>query len=118
MLGRRLLVVTVAAAAGLLTVFFAPSAFGTSTAKYSVTATDFKFRILPARVVGGVNTFTVVNRGEATHDFKIGTKKTRILNPGQRQTIRVTLVKGRRYVVICTVPGHAQLWMRMTVRAR
>ena len=58
-----------------------------------------------------MNTFTVVNRGEATHDFKIGGKKTRILNPGQRQTLIVTLKKGR-YTVLCTVPGHAQLGMK------
>jgi uncharacterized cupredoxin-like copper-binding protein len=117
-LRRRLLAFTLVAAAGLATVLFVPSAFGTSTAKYSVTATDFKFRIVPARVKAGKNTFTVVNRGEATHDFKIGTKKTRILNPGQRQTITVTLKKGRRYVAICTVPGHVQLGMRTTVVAR
>ena len=52
-----------------------------SSAKATVTATDFKFKVLPARLTAGVATFTVVNRGEATHDFKIAGKKTRILNP-------------------------------------
>ena len=117
MVGGRLIVLVLVVAAGLATVLFAPSAFGSGSAKYAVTATDFKFRIVPARVTAGANTFTVVNRGEATHDFKIGAKKTRILNPGERQTIKVTLKKGR-YAVLCTVPGHAQLGMKMTVVAR
>jgi hypothetical protein len=96
----------------------APDASGTTSARYAVTATDFKFRIVPAQLRSGTQTFTVINRGEATHDFKIGTKKTRLLNPGQRQTIRVTLKKGRRYTVICTVPGHVALGMRKRLVAR
>ena len=71
----------------------------------------------PAKVKPGKQTFTVVNRGEATHDFKIGNKKTRILNPGERQTITVTLKKGR-YTVLCTVPGHATLGMKKTLVVR
>jgi uncharacterized cupredoxin-like copper-binding protein len=95
----------------------APTALGTSTAKYTVTATDFKFKIAPTAVKAGAHSFTLVNRGEATHDFKIGTKKTRILNPGARQTITVTLKKGR-HPYICTVPGHAQLGMKGTLVVR
>ena len=91
---------------------------GTNSARYTVTARDFRFAIVPARLKAGRQTFTVINRGEATHDFKIGTKKTRLLNPGQRQTITVTLKKGRRYTVICTVPGHVALGMKKTMVAR
>jgi uncharacterized cupredoxin-like copper-binding protein len=78
---------------------------------------DFKFKILPARATAGVNTFVVTNRGQATHDFRIGGKKTKILNPGQKQTIVVTLKKGR-YPYLCTVPGHAQLGMKGTLVVR
>jgi uncharacterized cupredoxin-like copper-binding protein len=73
---------------------------------------------LPARLTAGVATFTVVNRGEATHDFKIAGKKTRILNPGQRATLKVALRKGKTYAYLCTVPGHAALGMKGKVVVR
>src|SRR5215208_6121429 len=114
---RRSLVLSALLAAAVTVAALAPAALGTSRAKYAVTATDFKLRIVPAKVTAGLNTFTVVNRGEATHDFKIGAKKTSILNPGQKQTISVTLKKGR-YTYLCTVPGHAQLGMKGTVVVR
>ena len=122
MVRRSLVLATLAVgtlAAGVAAVAaFAPSASGTSSARYAVTARDFRFAIVPAQLKAGTQTFTVVNRGEATHDFKIGTKKTRILNPGERQTITVTLRKGRRYTVLCTVPGHAALGMKKAMVAR
>lgn len=114
---RRLLVPAILATALVAIAGLAPSAFGTSSAKYNVTATDFKFKISPARVTAGTQTFSVVNRGEATHDFKIGSKKTKILNTGQRQTITTKLKKGR-YAYICTVPGHAELGMKGTLVIR
>ena len=123
MVRRRFFVLATLAAGVVAIAALAPSALGTSSgstatnAKYTVTMTDFKFRISPARLTAGTHTFLVINRGQATHDFKIGTKKTRILNPGQRQTIKVTLRKGR-IVVVCTVPGHARLGMRNTLVVR
>jgi uncharacterized cupredoxin-like copper-binding protein len=117
MAGPRLVAFSSVVAAVLAIAALAPVALGTSNARYTVTATDFKFKISPARVTAGRHAFTLVNRGEATHDFKIGTKKTRILNPGQRQTINVTLKKGR-YTYICTVPGHVALGMKGTLVVR
>ncbi len=120
MVRRRFLVLATLAAGLVAIAALAPSAFGTSSAsnaKYTVTMTDFKFRISPVKIKPGKHTVLVINRGQATHDFKIGTKKTRILNPGQRQTITVTLKKGR-YTVICTVPGHAALGMRNRILVR
>ena len=117
MTGRRSVLLAVLGVAVVSVAWLAPTALGTSSAKYTVTATDFKFKIVPARVAAGAHTFTVVNRGEATHDFKIGTRKTRILNPGQRQTIKVTLRKGT-YNYLCTVPGHAALGMKGRVVVR
>lgn len=97
----------------------APAAFGTSgaTYKYTVIATDFKFKISPVQLKAGTDTFTVINRGQATHDFTIGKYRTKLLNPGQRQTIKVTLKKGT-YTIKCTVPGHAALGMKYTVKVR
>ncbi len=98
--------------------FVVPHAAGARAATYGVTATDFKFKIVPARVTAGRVTFRVVNRGQASHDFKIAGKKTRLLGTGQRATLTVTLKKGRRYPYICTVPGHTALGMKGTVIAR
>ena len=120
MVHRRFFVLATLAAGLVAIVALAPTALGTSSAsnaRYTVTMTDFKFRISPVRLTAGTHTFLVINRGQATHDFKIGTKKTRILNPGQRQTIRVTLRRGR-VTVVCTVPGHASLGMRMRLVVR
>ena len=111
---RRALALIALVVAVVAIVAAAPSASGRSTAKVTVTATDFKFRLVPKTVVRGVTTFTVVNRGEASHDFKIAGKKTRILNPGARATLKVTLKKGR-YPYLCTVPGHAQSGMKGTL---
>ena len=108
---RRVLALIALAGLTVATFLLAPAATGSSSAAYTVTALDFRFRIAPTRVRPGTHTFTVVNRGQATHDFKIAGKKTRILNPGQRATLRVTLKRGR-YVYVCTVPGHATLGMK------
>jgi plastocyanin len=94
-----------------------PAASGAASARYTVIAVDFKFKFSSTRIRAGTDTFTVINRGQATHDFKIAGKKTRRLDPGQRQTIKVTLKKGR-YTVLCTVPGHATLGMKNTLVVR
>jgi len=99
-------------------VLLTPAASGSSSAKYTVRAVDFRFRNMPARVPAGVHTFTVVNRGQATHDLRLAGKKTRLLNPGQRASIKVRLKKGRTYAYVCTIIGHAALGMKGKLRVR
>lgn len=82
-----------------------------------VTAVDFRFKNLPARVASGAHTFTLVNRGQATHDLKLAGKKTKVLKTGERATLKVTLKKGT-YAFLCTVPGHAALGMKGKLVAR
>ena len=62
--------------------------------------------------------FALSTAAEASHDFKIAGKKTRLLSTGARATLTVTLVKGRRYPYVCTVPGHTALGMKGTVIAK
>jgi plastocyanin len=95
-----------------------PYATGARTATYSVTAIDFKFKGVPSRVTAGRMTFRVVNRGTASHNFKIAGKTTKLLSTGQRTSLTVTLRKGRRYPYVCTVPGHTTLGMKGTLVAR
>ena len=110
-----LLAVGVVASSAALVI---PSAFGAGSATYTVTAVDFKFKIAPAAVKAGRVTFRVVNRGQASHNFKIAGKTTKILGTGQSATLVVTLGKGKRYPYLCTVPGHATLGMKGVVIAK
>jgi uncharacterized cupredoxin-like copper-binding protein len=80
-----------------------------------VTATEFKFKLSKASVPHGAVTFTVVNKGKISHDFKIGGKKTPLLKPGKSAKLSVTLKAGKA-PYLCTVPGHAKLGMKGTLR--
>jgi uncharacterized cupredoxin-like copper-binding protein len=86
--------------------------------RVTVTAKEFSFKLSKRKVPQGTVVFTVVNKGKISHDFKIAGKKTKLLSTGQRATLTVTLVKGRRYPYLCTVPGHAALGMKGTLIAR
>lgn len=81
-----------------------------------VTMTDFKFTLSRTTVPRGVVSFTVVNRGDTPHDFKIAGKKTPIYAPGKRGTLRITFSRAGRYPYICAVPGHTSLGMKGTLR--
>lgn len=100
-------VVTALAAALLV-----PLASGSPAAKYTVTAVDFKFKNMPKTAASGKHTFTLVNKGNATHDLKLAGKKTPILKKGKQASITVTLKGGKTYAFLCTVPGHAALGMK------
>ena len=56
-------------------------------------------------------TFTVKNAGKLPHDFKIGGKKTPLLNPGKSAKLTVTLKAGKA-AYSCTVAGHAAAGMK------
>ncbi|MGE5691371.1 MAG: plastocyanin/azurin family copper-binding protein [Pseudomonadota bacterium] len=92
----------------------APGAVAAPAKTVSFRAVDFKFVGLPKTITPGRHTFSVVNRGQAMHNFKLAGKKTRLLATGQKATLTVQLKRGR-YAYLCTVPGHAQLGMRGTI---
>jgi uncharacterized cupredoxin-like copper-binding protein len=97
-----------------------PVAFGhTSAAKVTtvnVTAKEFRFTLSRRTAPHGIVVFRVINKGRIKHDFKIAGKKTALLRPGGRATLRVRLAK-RRYTYVCTVPGHAVAGMKGVFRA-
>jgi azurin len=95
-----------------------PLASGSASAKYTVTAVDFKFKNMPRTVAAGKHTFTLVNKVATKHDLKLAGKKTRLLGKGQRASIIVALKRGKTYAYLCTVPGHAALGMKGKVVAR
>jgi uncharacterized cupredoxin-like copper-binding protein len=73
---------------------------------------EFGFKLSKLTVPKGAVTFKVTNSGAIVHDFKIGTKKTKNLSPGQSQTITVTFAKPGKYAFLCTVTGHAAAGMK------
>jgi plastocyanin len=77
----------------------------------TVTATEFHFKFSKATVPHGSVTFTVVNKGHVSHDFKIGGKKTPLIKPGKSAKLTVTLKKGKA-AYLCTVAGHAAAGMK------
>jgi plastocyanin len=111
-MARRVVLASLLAAALAAVVVLVPVASGSSAAKYTVTAVDFRFLKMPKTVAAGAHTFTLVNRGQATHDLRLAGKKTRILNNGERAVLKVTLKGGKTYAFLCTVPGHAALGMK------
>ena len=101
-------------AAGLLTTTgnAAPAgASATKPTKVTVIASEFKFKLSKQSVPVGKVIFTVINKGKISHNFHIAGKLTKTLNPGQKQTLTVTLKKGK-VAYDCTLLGHAKLGMK------
>jgi len=109
----------VAAAVAAATLFVVvPFAGASSTVtNVKVTAKDFKFTLSRKTAPHGKVVFKLVNRGPSPHDFKIAGKKTKVIKKGKSAMFTVTLVKGKTYTYICTVPGHAQLGMKGKFKA-
>lgn len=86
-------------------------ASGASTATtVNVTAgkpMELRFTLSKKSVAKGAVTFKVTNKGALEHDFKIGGKVTKKLEPGQTVTLKVTFKKAGKFPFLCTVPGHA-----------
>ena len=80
----------------------------------SVDARDFAFSLSRRSVPAGSTVrFVVRNRGSAPHDFVVANKKrTRVLRPGQRQTIAVSFPRKGTFRFLCSVSGHARLGMK------
>jgi nitrite reductase (NO-forming) len=113
----------VTSAAALLAVVgvVAAPAIGSRThataTKVTVTATEFHFKFSKASVPHGSVTFTVMNKGHVSHDFKIGGKKTPLIAPGKSAKLTVTLKAGKA-AYLCTVAGHAAAGMKGTLKVK
>src|SRR5262245_37104683 len=84
-----------------------------ATIRINVAASEFKFVLSKKTVPRGTTVlFTVTNKGKIPHDFKIGTKKTPVLAPGKKATLRVVFLKKGSIAFLCTLPGHAQGGMK------
>jgi len=81
------------------------------------TPSEFRFTLSKKSVAKGAVTFTVTNKGKITHDFRIGGKKTALLKPGKKATLRVVLKAGKA-PYLCTLPGHAAGGMKGTLTVK
>lgn len=78
----------------------------------SVTMRDYRFVLTRAKLPVGTVRFVLVNRGATAHDFEIAGHRSRILQPGQRQSMTVTFRRASQQPYLCTIPGHAALGMK------
>lgn len=79
---------------------------------------EFKFTLTKKTVPKGVVSFHVLNKGNIPHDFKIAGHKTKLLSPGQSQTLKVTFKKAGSYPFLCTVTGHAVAGMKGVLKVK
>jgi uncharacterized cupredoxin-like copper-binding protein len=89
--------------------------------KVTVTAgspTEFHFKLSKLTVPKGVVTFVVKNNGQLPHDFKIAGKRTKLLQHGKSQTLKITFKKAGKYPYLCTVSGHAAAGMKGTLKVK
>ena len=83
------------------------------TVTVSVDARDYAFSLSRRTVPAGSTVrFVVRNRGNTAHDFVVAKKRTRILRPGQRQTITASFPRKGVFRFLCSVSGHARLGMK------
>jgi uncharacterized cupredoxin-like copper-binding protein len=78
--------------------------------KISVAAGEFYFKFSKASISKpGTVIFTVTNKGSVQHNFVLSTlgKHTKLLQPGQKQTLTVVFKKKGSYAYLCSVPRHA-----------
>jgi plastocyanin len=83
----------------------------------AVTLVDYGFRLSRTVVAPGRVVFKVVNRGTVAHDLVFARGgRTRVLQPGEAQTIIVAFSKIGVYRFFCSVAGHRALGMQGTLR--
>jgi uncharacterized cupredoxin-like copper-binding protein len=82
--------------------------------KITVVMREFRFTFSKPKVkVGTTVVFNVVNKGQVEHDLAFPTlgKSTKLLQPGQKTTLKMIFKKKGRFAYICSVPRHAQQGM-------
>src|SRR5690242_18170936 len=119
MVRYRFAVVAAVLAAGLAWALPAGAEHASRAAVTAVNVTagkpsEFRFALSKKTVAKGTVNFLVINKGALPHDFKIAGHKTKLLSPGQAQTLKVTFTKAGTYPYLCTVTGHAAAGMKGT----
>lgn len=81
---------------------------------------EFEFEPRPLKAKAGLVRFQLMNRGTVEHDFAIPALQAHeeheqhLLKPGESRVVELDLKPGS-YEVICTVPGHKEAGMVVTL---
>lgn len=84
---------------------------------------EFEFEPRPLVAKAGRVRFQLMNRGSVEHDFMIPElmremeHERDLVQPGQSKTIETDLKPGV-YEAVCTVPGHKEAGMVLTIEVR
>ena len=87
--------------------------------KITVTLHDYSFTFSRHSVRKGTTVlFTVKNAGTVQHnvDFTSYNKRSAIISPGAKTTLKITFSKKGTIQVVCDVPRHIQLGMVTTFK--
>jgi uncharacterized cupredoxin-like copper-binding protein len=126
---RRALLLAVACLAGWSLVASPAMARSRAATVKNVTVTagkpsEFRFTLSTSTVKRGIIVFKVTNHGSVPHAFKMCTARnkpladscpgtgTRLISPGQSNTLRIAILLKGSYQYLCTVPGHAASGMK------
>lgn len=82
----------------------------------TVTATEFAFSPTEITLASSGANLTLVNKGDLPHDLTIPALGVRVVAAaGQTTTVALRGLPTGRYPAYCSIPGHADAGMRMTV---
>jgi uncharacterized cupredoxin-like copper-binding protein len=119
---RSILLVVVTGALALSGVAYAAnSATAVTPIKITVTLKDYSFGWSRTSVPkGSTVVFTVKNTGTVQHnvDFTTISKRSAIIQPGAKTTLKVVFKKKGSIQVVCDVPRHIQLGMVSTFKVK
>lgn len=92
------------------------TAQGTPSADVRVGLIDYSFQRSSAQLLATSVTLTVTNAGSTEHDLQVLDGEevlgaTRVLAPGEKQTLTVDLSGLEHVTFLCTVPGHEEMGM-------
>jgi hypothetical protein len=120
------MIATVAATLALMLGPPIPTAGPLPTTAVGMSAREYSFGVYRSRVPTGRVKLNIHNFGEDAHDVQVrGPHGYRSpvspeIKPGDTLSFRVRLRRPGRYLLLCTVPGHAARGMKahLTVRRR
>jgi uncharacterized cupredoxin-like copper-binding protein len=117
MIRYRIGLAALAAACGTLAWALPAGAQQSSARVATITVTagkpsEFHFTLSKKSAPHGIIVFKITNKGFVPHDFKIAGRKTKLISPGQSNTLRLTIRKAGSYPYLCTVTGHAVAGMK------
>ena len=116
---RRALVASAAALA-----LAAPATAAARPTAVGVGEREWRIALYRSWVPAGLVKFNVRNFGEDDHDLVVrnrrGIVRARLpeIDPGATASVTARLMRGGRYTVYCSLPGHVELGMRAVLRVR